>query len=245
MPRGSRANRPCNRNRSAYRRSAGAVLLASMTMFCGSAAIDKGHSGRACLVISTVSRETSQDCPGAAPISTGRSAGRFFGVMVSPRVVQFGRSLRRAGDAFYKVVHRLDGGERHFFTPRAPATEPSCLTSGPVQTTFLPATIVGLHRQDLACTSAGTAEPNGSNTAPRRSRGYRALQRRLPGSGLHLFDQLYLSSDPQFQETPVSQASARGPWMSTSFPIMWIPRFSAVCAIVIGLSTCSATTSMP
>src|SRR3984957_19578744 len=62
-----------------------AVLLASRMMFCGSAAIDTARSGRAFLVISTVSRETNHDCPGAAPISIGSPVTvDLFVVMLPP-----------------------------------------------------------------------------------------------------------------------------------------------------------------
>ena len=48
-------------------------------MFCGSAAMASGRTAGARRVMSTVSRVTSQDCPGAAPISTvGSVAGSFW-----------------------------------------------------------------------------------------------------------------------------------------------------------------------
>src|SRR5882757_5511827 len=86
----------------------------------------------------------------------------------------------------------------------ATAVEPSCLTIGPDQTVFLPAMISALAASTLACTSAGTEAPNGSNTA--------APLARLPrtSDGFHVPPLTSATSfsiiGPQFQDTPVSQA---------------------------------------
>src|ERR1700733_1506652 len=64
--------------------------------------------------MSTTSRVTSHECPGAAPISTGDSAaGDLFVVMTSPALSdRNARLFGRSGDTFDKVIHRLDRRER-------------------------------------------------------------------------------------------------------------------------------------
>src|SRR5579863_96374 len=87
-----------------------ADLAASTTMFCGSALIDIGRGAGAGRVISTVSRVTSHDCPGLAPISTGGVgfAVTFMADLPRSRRTQPTFLLRRAGDALDQIIHSLD-----------------------------------------------------------------------------------------------------------------------------------------